>query len=197
MSFCNFVLQSLKQCTTDMDADMWNAYHLMSNRARAVCYASRSTQFRALTELTVNKLMQTAHSQIQALGSLKVIQYSKISTKTNWQDNESVKTFFFRSIIQESQERLEDQTREALSSLASGNEALLQQQEHLSSAQTTAYNLVTSNLRELNNEKALIRSGHTQLAKMAEDIKAKLGNTVRNARNFSQDLSPHVYNFFL
>lgn len=55
-----------------MDADMWNAYHLMSNRARAVCYTARSTQFRALTELTVNKLMQTAHSQIKTLMSLKV-----------------------------------------------------------------------------------------------------------------------------
>jgi len=51
---------------------MWNAYHLMSNRARAVCYAARSTQFRALTELTVNKLMQSAHSQIETLQSLKV-----------------------------------------------------------------------------------------------------------------------------
>lgn len=51
---------------------MWNAYHLMSNRARAVCYAARSTQFRALSELTVNKLMQTAHTQIKTLSSLKV-----------------------------------------------------------------------------------------------------------------------------
>lgn len=55
-----------------MDADMWNAYHLMSNRARAVCYAARNTQFRALTELTVNKLMQSARSQIEGLKSLKV-----------------------------------------------------------------------------------------------------------------------------
>lgn len=56
----------------NMDADTWNAYHLMSNRARAVCYAARSIQFRALTELTVNKLMDTAHTQIQTLSSLKV-----------------------------------------------------------------------------------------------------------------------------
>ena len=55
-----------------MDADTWNAYHLMSNRARAVCYASRSQEFRALTELTVNKLMSSAHAQIQTLESLKV-----------------------------------------------------------------------------------------------------------------------------
>lgn len=55
-----------------MDADTWNSYHLMSNRARAVCYAARSLQFRALAELTVNKLVQTTHTQINALSSLKV-----------------------------------------------------------------------------------------------------------------------------
>lgn len=52
---------------------MWNAYHIMSNRARVVCYAARSVQFRALTKLTANKLMKYAHSQIEALSSLKVI----------------------------------------------------------------------------------------------------------------------------
>lgn len=59
-----------------MDPDTWNAYHLMSNRARAVCYAARSHQFRALTELTVNKLMQSAHTQIQTLETLKVKHFS-------------------------------------------------------------------------------------------------------------------------
>lgn len=54
---------------------MWNAYHLISNRARAVCYAARNTQFRALTELTVNKLMQSARSQIEGLKSLQVFIY--------------------------------------------------------------------------------------------------------------------------
>ncbi|XP_017791205.1 PREDICTED: protein brambleberry-like [Habropoda laboriosa] len=142
---------SLKQCTTDMDADMWNAYHLMSNRARAVCYAARSTHFRGLTELTVNKLMQTAHTQIKTLSSLK-----------------------------ESQDRLEEQTVEALSSLSEGNKALLAQQQHLKDAQTSAYNLVTTNLRELINEKALIRSGHVQLAAMSDDIKKKLEEANQN-----------------
>ncbi|PBC33274.1 hypothetical protein APICC_01297 [Apis cerana cerana] len=142
---------SLKQCTTDMDADMWNAYHLMSNRARAVCYAARSTQFRALSELTVNKLMQTAHTQIKTLSSLK-----------------------------ESQDRLEEQTIEALESLSKGNKALLEQQKHLKDAQASAHNFVTTNLRELNNEKALIRSGHAQLATMANDIRKKLEEANKN-----------------
>lgn len=142
---------SLKQCTTDMDADMWNAYHLMSNRARAVCYAARSTQFRALTELTVNKLMQTAHTQIKSLNSLK-----------------------------ENQDRLEEQTVQALNSLTDGNKALLKQQQSLKDAQTFAHNLVTTNLRELTNERALIRAGNAQLAEMAETIKKKLEEANEN-----------------
>jgi len=67
-----------------MDADMWNAYHLISNRARAVCYAARNTQFRALTELTVNKLMQSAHSQIEALNYLKVVYVSSFSVNNSF-----------------------------------------------------------------------------------------------------------------
>lgn len=50
---------SLKDCTQEMDSDTWNAYHLVTNRAKAVCVAIRQDQFRGLTELTVNKLMQS------------------------------------------------------------------------------------------------------------------------------------------
>lgn len=50
---------SLKECTQGMDSDTWNAYHLVTNRAKAVCVAIRQDQFRGLTEMTVNKLMQS------------------------------------------------------------------------------------------------------------------------------------------
>jgi hypothetical protein len=61
---------SLKQCTTEMDPDTWNAYHLVTNRAKAVCASVRQEQFRGLTELTVNKLMNTAHDQIKMMQEL-------------------------------------------------------------------------------------------------------------------------------
>nr|CAI5868800.1 unnamed protein product [Callosobruchus analis] len=32
---------SIRECTKHMDSDTWTSYHLMSNRARAVCYAIR------------------------------------------------------------------------------------------------------------------------------------------------------------
>lgn len=50
---------SLKDCTSGMDSDTWNAYHLITNRAKAVCVATRHEQFRGLTEITVNKLMSS------------------------------------------------------------------------------------------------------------------------------------------
>lgn len=61
---------TIKQCTIDMDADTWNTYHLMSNRARAVCYSARQAQFRGLTEQTVNKLMEASRNQLTTLGKI-------------------------------------------------------------------------------------------------------------------------------
>lgn len=63
---------SLRECTGDMDPDTWNTYHLMSNRARAVCLSARQAQFRALTEMTVNKLMSSAKGQLDAMNLLQV-----------------------------------------------------------------------------------------------------------------------------
>lgn len=48
-----------------MDPDTWNAYHLITNRAKAICAAVRQEQFRGLTEMTVNKLMQTGNYNSQ------------------------------------------------------------------------------------------------------------------------------------
>jgi hypothetical protein len=55
-----------------MDPVTWNTYQLVNNRARVVCYAARNQQFRALSEMTVNKLMDSAHSQLNTMDSLKV-----------------------------------------------------------------------------------------------------------------------------
>lgn len=62
---------SIRDCTTDMDSDTWTSYHLMSNRARAVCYTIRQAQFRGLAEQTVNKLMDTARHQLSLLGKIE------------------------------------------------------------------------------------------------------------------------------
>lgn len=55
-----------------MDSETWNAYHTINNRARAVCYATRQVQFRALSEMTVNKLMTSALKQLETMDNLEV-----------------------------------------------------------------------------------------------------------------------------
>lgn len=58
---------TLKECTSGMDSDTWNAYHLITNRAKAVCVATRHEQFRGLTEITVNKLMSSGKRYIYVI----------------------------------------------------------------------------------------------------------------------------------
>ena len=55
-----------------MDPTTWNAYQIVSNRARAICYTVAQTQFRYKTEATVNRLVSSTTSQITAIHQIKV-----------------------------------------------------------------------------------------------------------------------------
>ena len=66
-------MQMIKECTQDMDATTWNAYQIVSNRVRAICYTARQQQFRMKAEHTVNKLVNTAQSQLEIMKYLEVI----------------------------------------------------------------------------------------------------------------------------
>ncbi|CAN7986354.1 unnamed protein product, partial [Ixodes hexagonus] len=62
---------SLRECTRGMDQHTWNAYHLVSNRARAVCYSTRQQQFHAKTEMTINKLVWSSDRQARAMSEFE------------------------------------------------------------------------------------------------------------------------------
>ncbi|KAB7496268.1 Protein brambleberry, partial [Armadillidium nasatum] len=136
---------SLSDCTSEMDQDTWNAYHIISNRVRAVCYHFRQQQFTAKTEMTVNKLVHSTEEQIDAM-----------------------------KLLEASQSNLKDVTSETLESLKSGHMILEKQQEELSSAQVGIRNFVSSNIRDLTREKRLIASGQKELAQITLAIKKKL-----------------------
>lgn len=89
---------SLKDCTSNMDSIAWNTYHIMSNRARAVCYYIRNVQFRGLTEQTVNQLMDSAQRQIKKLHE-----------------------------ISDDQKNLQGITKETINTITSGNSFLITQ----------------------------------------------------------------------
>lgn len=137
---------TLKDCTTKMDGEAWNTYHLMTNRARAVCAIIRQEQFRGLTEMTVNKLMNTAHDQIDIMKSLA-----------------------------QDQEKMKDYATTALNDLSGKNEEILSQQSEMIKM-TDAHRLkVESNLLALVKEKSLIKAGQIEVAELISILKSKIG----------------------
>nr|XP_054920772.1 protein brambleberry-like isoform X2 [Dermacentor andersoni] len=136
---------SLRQCTQGMDQHTWNTYHLISNRARAVCYSTRQQQFYAKTEMTVNKLVWTTDQQVKAMDQLE-----------------------------QEQKKVSALTSQTLETMSSGQKALMQQQEKLKSSQQSVQHFVAENLKELMLEKALIAAGQRELAQMTNTIRKKL-----------------------
>lgn len=49
-----------------MDNNVYQIYSYMTNRAISICSAKKQEHFRAVTELTVSKLIQTTQNQLQA-----------------------------------------------------------------------------------------------------------------------------------
>ncbi|XP_063156073.1 protein brambleberry-like [Candoia aspera] len=150
---------TLAECTAGMDPDTWNAYHIVSNRARAVCYATRQMQFKRRAEHTVNALVSTAVSQLEAM-----------------------------KILKKSQEDLKGLTSESLQRVASAQEQLLAQQESLQGGQTRMEESLSSNLEQLVQEKALIASGQQQVAELIEGITRRMENVSSHLDQQDMDL---------
>jgi hypothetical protein len=55
-----------------MDGPTWNAYQIVGNRARAMCYATQQNQFRRLTEMAVHDLVSAADDQLQSMKQIMV-----------------------------------------------------------------------------------------------------------------------------
>ncbi|XP_030582528.1 protein brambleberry [Archocentrus centrarchus] len=138
---------TIKECTADMDSDTWNAYHIVSNRARSVCYATRQQLFRRRAEHTVNALISTATSQLGAMKDLK-----------------------------EGQLELKELTAASLEKLLEGHSALRAQQGKLHEGQEQMESSLRGNLERLGQEKALIASGQELVAQLIQGITQRMEN---------------------
>lgn len=141
---------TLKDCTQDMSPEVWNAYHLITNRVKAVCSSVRHEQFRGLTEMTVNKLMTTAHEQLGMMQNL-----------------------------QENQKKLNDLTGQAIDEMQENSDKLIAQQNDLMLLSSTQRARMESNLKELTREKSLIRSGQVEVANLLTGLKEKIDESLR------------------
>ncbi|KAM4738716.1 protein brambleberry [Anableps anableps] len=138
---------TIKKCTAEMDPDTWNAYHIVSNRARSVCYAARQQLFRRRAEITVNSLISTATSQLDAMKDLKVGQLE-----------------------------LKELTAASLDKLLEGHSALQAQQGKLHEGQEQMESSLRENLERLGQEKALIASGQELVAQLIQGITKRMEN---------------------
>ncbi|KAK4880353.1 hypothetical protein RN001_008499 [Aquatica leii] len=136
---------SIKDCTVNMDPDTWNSYHLMSNRARAVCYSVRQSQFRGLTEYTINRLMTAARNQLFNLDK-----------------------------ISKDQENLHEMAQQSLESVAKGQEFLVQQQKDFQQAQLHNQLALENNIQRLSDEKRIIKETNEELMKMTHSVQGKI-----------------------
>ncbi|MBN3309966.1 BMBL protein, partial [Amia calva] len=150
---------SIKQCTEEMDPDTWNAYHIVSNRARSVCYATRQQHFRRRAEITVNSLISTATSQLEAMSSLK-----------------------------EGQQELKELTASSVETLLQSQGALLEQQGALQAGQQQLDSSIGANLEQLGQERALISAGQQHVAELIQGITQRMENVSERLKGQGSEL---------
>ncbi|XP_050309369.1 protein brambleberry-like [Anthonomus grandis grandis] len=149
---------SIKECTMHMDSDTWTSYHLMSNRARAVCYMVRQTQFRGLAEHTVNRLMEASKDQLISLGR-----------------------------IAQNQENILNLAEDTYDSLSRAQVHLAQQQKDMQQAQLHGQLALEDNIMRLVDEKRLIHETHDKLLEMTKELHFKLENSAQLIAEQSQE----------
>lgn len=142
---------TIAECTKNMDGPTWNAYQIVGNRARAMCYATQQDQFRRLTEMAVHDLVAAADDQLENLKQMM-----------------------------KGQELLHSLTSETVQKLFDSQMELLGNHQQLKLAHDTIMSNVESNMKNLHQEKSLIATGNKQLAEMVENIKKKLDLTAEN-----------------
>jgi len=139
---------SIGECTSQMDPTMWNAYQIVANRARAVCYSTRQQIFRIKTEAAVNQLVQTSQDQITSMEKLT-----------------------------EDQAMLGKITTETMQKVDSTQQEMLLRHERIKSSQAEMEQHIVKNLKSLTREKSLIAAGQKEIADMTEGLRAKLERT--------------------
>lgn len=139
---------TIAECTAGMDPDTWNAYHIVSNRARAVCYAARQQQFRASAEIAVNRLTHQAFRQSERLGQLESVH-----------------------------DRLQSLTSDTLQAVTFGQQQLIDQQDTLQEAQKSIQHRVSDSLQELSRVRGAIGVGHTDVLNTLRQLRRTLAQT--------------------
>ncbi|KAM9200301.1 protein brambleberry-like [Mergus octosetaceus] len=149
----------LASCTAPMDPDTWSAYHIVSNRARAVCYAARQLEFRRRAEHAVAALAAAASDQLDAARALK-----------------------------QRHEELRERMAEGLRRALSGQKVLEEQQERLAGEQGRMEAAIRRGLRQRALEERLLDGGRRRVARLVEGMARSVGDISRSLAAQDQGL---------
>lgn len=89
--------------------------------------------------------------------------------------------------LSQNQDKLHDVTATALDEMANKNEKLLDQQNQMLQVTDAHRSTIESNLHELMREKGLIRSGQVEVARMIDQLKQKLDESLINLKQQSKE----------
>lgn len=156
-----------------MDANMHKIYSYMSHRAAGICSALKSDQFRALTEVTVNRLMQATQSQLsnmqEALTNQRRLSEMELQNMKDYNENDLK--------IRESQAESLEKLKHA-GSLIEENLLSLQQELELRQKSEVKLNEIEKSADEisskLNQHTTELNEGHDKLLKDVDEISQNL-----------------------
>ncbi|XP_065683956.1 protein brambleberry isoform X3 [Hydra vulgaris] len=149
---CNDDMKLL-DCTKDMDSDMWNSYHIISNRARAICHSMRQAEFRMKTEQTVNNMAAATLENVNILQSLA-----------------------------SGQKKLQITTEEFVDQISINHKLLVSKQNEFKRKQDELGNEINSNIVALTKEKQIIAHRHQQIEEYTERINEQLDALVEEIK---------------
>lgn len=89
--------------------------------------------------------------------------------------------------LSQNQDKLHEVTATALDEMADKNEKLLDQQNQMLQVTDAHRSTIESNLHELMREKGLIRSGQVEVARMIDQLKLKLDESLTNLKQQSKE----------
>lgn len=171
-----------------MDNEMYQVYSYLLHRAVGVCSAMKHDQFRAMTEITVNRLMQASQSQVKATNEAL-----KNQKRISEMEMENIKAFNENDAkIQEAQVISIEKLKHA-SDLIDDN--LMKLQQELETHQKTEEKLIVIEKSaddissKLDQHKLDLHEGHERLLKEVDEIATNLKkNNQELIEQYSQTL---------
>lgn len=156
-----------------MDSQIHKIYSYMSHRAVGICSALKHDQFRAMTEMTINRLTQATQSQItamhEALRSQQRLNEMEIENMREFSENDGK----IKESQLESLEKLKHAgglIEENLATLQHAIELRHKSEEQLSNIEKTTDEITS----KLNRHSSDLQSGHEKLLEDVDKIAASL-----------------------